>query len=58
MEESDFIEIAMREEGHTIFNSLGHVYVSKLFRINFDTDFKYFRFTSRMPKSVFVVVDL
>jgi hypothetical protein len=58
LEESEVIEVDMREEGHTYFSPLGHVYVSKIFKINFDTDFKYFKFTSHMPRSVFVVVDL
>jgi hypothetical protein len=57
-EESEFVDVAMREEGHSYYNPLGHVYVSKIFRINFDTDFKYFKFTSHTPNSVFIVVDL
>jgi len=34
------------------------VYVNKIVNINFDTDYKYFRFVSRIGRSVFVMVDL
>ncbi len=58
MEEDEYIVVEYREEGKHIYTPLGRVYVSKMFRINFDTDFKYFRFVSKLPKSVLLVVDL
>lgn len=58
LEENEFLEVQSRDEGHTSYMSLGKVYVSKVFKIDFDTDYKYFRFVSNLPQSAFVVVDL
>lgn len=58
LEENEFLEVQSRDEGRVSYDSLGKVYVSKVFKIDFDTDYKYFRFVSSLPQSAFVVVDL
>jgi hypothetical protein len=37
---------------------VGEVYIFRKFSINFDTDYKYFKFVSKMHGSVLVMVDL
>jgi hypothetical protein len=57
-EEEEFIELSIREEGHTGYTSLGKIYIEKTTIFNFDTDFKYFRLTNNIEMTVLVVVDL
>jgi hypothetical protein len=57
-EESEFIDIQYKDEGKTYFKSFSSVYVSKVVKAVFDTDYKDFRLVSKLSRSVFVMVDL
>jgi hypothetical protein len=57
-EYTEHVNILVREEGEPYMKAVGEVYISRIFSINFDTDYKYFNFTSKIPQSVLVMVDL
>jgi len=55
---TEHINILVRNEGQPYITGVGEVYIFRKFSINFDTDYKYFKFVSKMHGSVLVMVDL
>lgn len=48
----------IRNEGSVIFANVGRVYVNKMFKINFDTDYKFIRFTNSYPELKMLMIDI
>lgn len=52
------MEVFLRNEGKTVYTHLGNVYINRLFRVNFDTDYKYLRLVNKNPFMIALTVDV